>query len=83
MNVLTREQFRKTTERILDIGIVALSVLVLAMGVLSGTPAGAQTADQAAQVLKPYSAQSLTVVKRLTQLNRLPAEEWRLSVTSR
>jgi alpha-mannosidase len=50
---------------------------VLVIGVLGGASASAQTPDQAAQVLKPYSVQSQTAVQRLTLLNRLPAEEWR------
>jgi alpha-mannosidase len=37
----------------------------------------AQSADQAAQIVKSLGANSQAVVGRLTELNRLPAEEWR------
>ena len=39
--------------------------------------AGAQTAEQAAEVVKPLSGATHAAVARLSELNTLPAEEWR------
>jgi alpha-mannosidase len=38
----------------------------------------AQTADQVAQVVKPLQASSQMAVARLTELNQLPTDEWRI-----
>ncbi len=53
---------------------VALSVSVALLG--SGK-AVAQTADQAAQIVKSLDTNTQSVVGRLTELNRLSADEWR------
>jgi alpha-mannosidase len=42
-----------------------------------GARVNAQTAEQAGQVVKSLSANSQAVVERMSQLNRLPADEWR------
>ena len=62
---------------ILKLALTTTAIFALVLGVFTGTRASAQTAEQAAQVLKPYSEQARSVVQRLTLLNRLPAEEWR------
>ena len=77
MNVLTREQILKATKGAWNISMVVMAISVLVFGMLGGAQASAQTPEQAAQVLKPYSVQSQTVAQRLTLLNRLPAKEWR------
>jgi alpha-mannosidase len=77
MNVLTRKQFLKAAKGAWNISMVVMAISVLVFGMLGGAQASAQTPEQAAQVLKPYSVQSQTVAQRLTLLNRLPAEEWR------
>jgi alpha-mannosidase len=59
------------------LALAITAIFALVVGVLTGTQASAQTLEQAAKVLKPYSEQSRSVVQRLTLLNRLPAEEWR------
>ena len=77
MNVLTCKQFLKAAKGAWNISMVVMAISVLVFGMLGGAQASAQTPEQAAQVLKPYSVQSQTVAQRLTLLNRLPAEEWR------
>jgi alpha-mannosidase len=44
---------------------------------LTSIEASAQSAKQAAEVVKSLSANSQTVVQRLSELDQLPAEEWR------
>jgi alpha-mannosidase len=44
---------------------------------LGGVQAVGQGAEQAAQIVKSLDSNSKTVVGRLTELNRLPADEWR------
>jgi alpha-mannosidase len=44
---------------------------------LGGEQAVGQGADQAAQIVKSLDSNSKTAVSRLTELNRLPADEWR------
>jgi alpha-mannosidase len=61
----------------------ALSIWQLAMplcifaALFGGAPAVAQTANQAAQIVKSLNSNSQAVVGRLTELDQLPAEEWR------
>ena len=57
---------------------VVLTVLCLAVTGLLAAQAGAQTAEQAAQIVKGLHASSQATVARLDELNRLPAEEWRI-----
>lgn len=52
---------------------VVLSVSAALFG--SGT-AVAQSAEQAAQIVKSFDSGTQTSVARLTQLNQLPADEW-------
>ena len=58
--------------------LMALSMSI--MGVLDGVQVKAQTAEQAAEIVKPLSAHARGVVDRLSGLNRLPAEDWRFHV---
>jgi alpha-mannosidase len=58
-------------------GFTAALLLLFVVGVVGRVPAQAQTADQAAEIVKGLSNQAHTVVNRLTELNRLPADEWR------
>ena len=46
-------------------------------GSLCLTQANAQSADQAMQIVKGLGSNSQAVVGRLSELNRLPADEWR------
>jgi alpha-mannosidase len=54
---------------------MALSWLFL--GLFDRVRANAQTAEQAAEIVKSFPARSQAVVARLSGLNRLMAEEWR------
>ena len=56
---------------------MAVPILFLA-AILGGTHAAAQTAEQASHIVKGLSANSQSTVARLNELNRLPAEEWRI-----
>ncbi|HYA24852.1 MAG TPA: glycoside hydrolase family 38 C-terminal domain-containing protein [Terriglobales bacterium] len=58
------------------LSVVALSLIVAAA--LGRMPAGAQTAEQAAMIVKSLHANAQTTVARLDELNRLPAGEWRV-----
>jgi alpha-mannosidase len=62
-------------------GALSIGLLVAALGLsalLGGrVQAVAQSADQAAQVVKALDSNSKAVVGRLTELNQLPADEWR------
>jgi alpha-mannosidase len=62
-------------------GALSIGLLVAALGIsalLGGrVQAVAQSADQAAQVVKALDSNSKAVVGRLTELNQLPADEWR------
>ena len=57
--------------------LVVMGIVVPVFGILGVGPANAQTAAQAAQIVKALSSHSQAVVERLSSLNRLPAEEWR------
>jgi len=61
----------------LNISLVAMALSFPVMGVFDGRQANAQTAEQAAEIVKSLSGRSHAVVERLTKLNRLAAEEWR------
>ena len=77
MRVSKSGQFLRLRMRILNFSLVAIVVSGLIIGVFNGARASAQTADQAASIVKSLSGGSQTVVERLSGLNRLPAEEWR------
>ncbi len=55
----------------------ALILLLSMSGVPGQLQAHAQTAMQAAQIVKSLSEPAHAVVDRLSELNRLPADEWR------
>jgi len=58
----------------------SLMAALMGFGVIAGfgtMPANAQSAQQAAEVVKSLSANSKTVVQRLSELDALPADEWR------
>src|SRR5208282_3962967 len=77
MKVLTSKQVLKIGKRVLNINLVAMVLSVLVIGVFDGVQANAQTAEQAAGIVKSFSGHSQGVVERLSGLNRLSAEEWR------
>jgi alpha-mannosidase len=70
-------QFLRRSVRILNFSLAAIALSGLVIGVFNGAHASAQTAEQAASIVKSLSGGSQTVVERLSGLNRLPAEEWR------
>jgi len=65
------------------LGRHALSIALMAMelciflGMFGHATAVAQSAEQAEQVVKSLNSNSQAVVGRLSELNRLPADEWR------
>jgi alpha-mannosidase len=63
--------------RIARWGVFALTMLLLFGGKITQFQAQAQNAEQAGEIVKSLSGQSQAVVTRLTELNRLPADEWR------
>ena len=77
MKVLTSKQVLRIGKRVLNISLVAMVLSVLVIGVLDGVQANAQTAEQAAGIVKSLSSRSQGVVERLSGLDRLSAEEWR------
>jgi len=77
MKLLRSMRVLNAGKRVLNISLMVMALSMLALGMIGGAQASAQTAEQAAQVVKAYSVQSQAVVQRLTLLNRLPAEEWR------
>jgi alpha-mannosidase len=62
--------------RALRVGVVA-ALCAIAMGGFGLERAIAQTPQQVAEIVKTLDGNSQAVVGRLTELNRLPAEEWR------
>ena len=77
MRVLKSWQFLRFVMRNLNFSLVAIVLSGLVIGVFNGAQASAQTAEQAASIVKSLGGSSQTVVERLSGLNRLPAEEWR------
>jgi alpha-mannosidase len=65
-----------STGRAPSIRLLSVALCVFA-GMLDGVLVVGQTADQAALITKSLSSKSQVVVGRLTELNRLPADEWR------
>jgi alpha-mannosidase len=60
------------------VGISLLSAALCASaGLIDGRQAQAQSAEQAAQIVKSLHGNSQAVVGRLSELDRLPADEWR------
>ena len=71
-NVITASE----TGRSLNIGLWSMAICLLL--VLSGhVPAMAQSAEQADQIVKSLNSNTKAVVSRLTDLDSLPADEWR------
>jgi alpha-mannosidase len=64
-----------SSSRALCISLVTVA-LCFSAGLI-GRQARAQSAEQAAQIVKSLHASSQAVVGRLSELDRLPAEEWR------
>src|ERR1019366_8100125 len=58
-------------------GFPVLILLLLFGGFFGHVRAHAQTASQAAEIVKSLGQSSHTVLDRLTELNRLSADEWR------
>jgi alpha-mannosidase len=83
MRTVNKEKSMRTLKdtgagkRISSVDLVAMALLLFAVCVLGGAQAGAQSADQAAQIVKSLSSHTHDVVARLTELDRLPADEWR------
>ena len=77
MKVMTSEQVLRVGKWILNITLVAMALSMSFIGVFDGAQAKAQTAEQAAEIVKSLSGPSQAVVARLTALNRLSADEWR------
>jgi alpha-mannosidase len=77
MKVLINGPARRAGKRVGNFILVALALFVPVMGILHGTPASAQTATQAAAIVKSFSGRAQAVVERLSGLNQLAAEEWR------
>jgi alpha-mannosidase len=80
MKVITSQQVLQTGKQVLNISLVAVALSVPVIGLFSGMSANAQTAAQAAEIVKSLSGRSQAVVARLSGLNRLSAEEWRFHV---
>ncbi|HEY1901890.1 MAG TPA: glycoside hydrolase family 38 C-terminal domain-containing protein [Terracidiphilus sp.] len=60
------------------VGISLLSAaLCVSAGLIDGRKAQAQSAEQAAQIVKSLHGNSQAVVGRLSELDSLPADEWR------
>lgn len=59
------------------IGFTATLLLLFIAGMLGHVQAHAQTEVQAEQIVKSLSSHSQAVVQRLSDLNTLPADEWR------
>ncbi len=55
----------------------APAVLALAAAVLCSLPGHAQTAEQAATIVKSLTPASQAAIARLSELNRLPADGWK------
>lgn len=66
----------KDGRRASSIGLLAMA-LCICVGLFGRALAVAQTTEQAAQVVKSLDSNSQAVVARLSELDRLPAEEWR------
>ena len=64
-------------KKLVSLELAAAVLFLAAIGILGRVQAGAQTAVQAAEIVKPLSSHTHEVVSRLTELDRLPAEEWR------
>jgi len=77
MRVSTSRQVLRFGMRVLNISLAAIVLSGLVIGVFNEARANAQTAEQAAGIVKSLSGGSRAVVERLSGLNRLPAEEWR------
>jgi alpha-mannosidase len=60
-----------------SMGFAAALLLLFVVGTLGQVKANAQTETQAEEIVKSLSNHSHQVVQRLTELNRLPADEWR------
>ena len=60
-----------------SIGFAAALLLLFVVGTLGQMKAHAQTATQAEEIVKSLSNHSHQVVQRLTELNHLPADDWR------
>jgi alpha-mannosidase len=66
--------------QVLNLSVVAMALSVPVIGMFNAVTANAQTAAQAAEIVKFLSGHSQAVVERLSGLTRLSAEEWRFHV---
>ena len=72
MRTVNKEKSMRTLKdtgagkRISSVDLVAMALLLFAVCVLGGAQAGAQSADQAAQIVKSLSSHTHDVVARLT-----------------
>ena len=77
MNVSNSKQVLRAGHRSSNISFGAVVFSLAVIGVLNGAQANAQTAAQAAEIVKSFSGSSQAVVKRLTELDQLPGGGWR------
>jgi alpha-mannosidase len=63
--------------RVLSNSLMAAALSLAAFGISSCIAANAQSAEQAATIVKSLNGATQSVVQRLSELDRLPAEEWR------
>ena len=64
------------TGRARNISLLSMT-LCMTMGLLGGVQSAAQSAEQAGRIVKSLSSTTQSVVGRLSELDRLPADEWR------
>jgi len=80
MRVVTRERIHAGCKHVLSSCPMQIIVTAALAALLTGAYANAQNAEQAAAIVKPLNPTSQAVVQRLSELNRLTAEEWRFHV---
>jgi alpha-mannosidase len=73
---MTRQRGVFTWRRFARLGLSA--VVICAVLILLALPAGAQSAEEAARIASTLSGQSRTVIQRLSSLDALPADGWKI-----
>src|SRR5277367_1536782 len=64
-------------KRFWNVGLAMAALPLFAMASFGCLQAGAQSENQAAEVVKSLNAASQTAVQRLSELDQLPADDWR------
>ena len=80
MKASLRKRVLRAGMQVLNLSVVAMALSVPVIGMFNAVTANAQSAAQAAEIIKSLSGRSQAVVERLTGLNQLSAEEWRFHV---